>query len=203
MQTEIEAKFMNVAHDKTRDALKSLGADLQKPSRLMRRTVFEAPDEPFEKNEKHLRVRDEGDKITMTVKKIDDRDSVTGVKEIETTVGDYETTVELLKEIGLPFTASQESKRESWLLDGCQIELDEWPWLSPFIEIEGPTEAAVRAVAAKLGFNWQDAKFGSVTMIYRTEYDIPEDVSIGIIPRISFDGPMPEYLANRKRNKEQ
>ncbi len=39
-----------------------------------------------------------------------------------------------------------EKRRQSWLLADCRVELDELPRLGRFIEIEGPSEAAVLTV---------------------------------------------------------
>jgi adenylate cyclase class 2 len=205
MQTEVEVKFLQVDHDDIRAKLKAAGAELEQPMRLMRRSLFDFEDKRLHKSWAHFRVRDEGDKVTMTLKR-EKRDGATdahGVQEVETTVGDYEIAVELFKELGLVMESQQESKRENWELDGCEVVLDEWPWLKPYIEVEGPTEEAIRSVAKKLGFDWDtQAFFGSVTVAYREEYALPDQVSIGFWPNITFDGPMPENLAKLKRNKE-
>ena len=60
----------------------------------------------------------------------------------------------------------QETRRESWLLEETEIEVDTWPWIPPFIEIEGKNEIIVRSVAEGLGFDWRNAKHGSVENIY-------------------------------------
>ena len=56
------------------------------------------------------------------------------------------------------------------MLDGCEVVLDEWPWLEPMIEIEGPSEESVKTAAALLGCEWDDAIFGTVVTAYRTQY---------------------------------
>ncbi|NNM85606.1 MAG: class IV adenylate cyclase [Phycisphaerales bacterium] len=43
-----------------------------------------------------------------------------------------------------------EKRRQSWLLGDCRVELDELPRLGLFIEIEGPSEAAVLTVRQRL-----------------------------------------------------
>lgn len=45
--------------------------------------------------------------------------------------------------------------------------IDEWPWLKPFIEIEGETEEVIKATAEKLGLSWSDAVFGDVMVAYQ------------------------------------
>lgn len=201
MQTEIEVKFLAVNHDEVRDKLKKAGAHLEKPMRDMRRTIFGWPKGQLEKAvDGFLRVRDEGDQATMTYKVFNEH-TVDGAGEIEIVVGDYHNAVELLKAIGMEAKSEQESKRETWQLDDCEVVLDEWPWLKPYIEIEGPSKEALQRVAAQLGFKWDDAVYGSVTSAYRHEYAIDHEISIGEHPRIAFSDPVPGWLEKIRKQK--
>ncbi len=181
MQEEVEAKFLKTDHAVERAKLRELGADLEQPMRLMRRTLFDYPDNRLAKAHSRLRVRDEGDKVTVTYKS---RSSGSRYdQETETTLGSYDTMVELLKAIGLVVYTFQESKRETWHCQGAEVVLDEWPWLSPYIEIEGPDEETIKACAEALGHKWEDAKFGDV--MWRIELIIPgmkESEGVGVIP---------------------
>lgn len=77
--------------------------------------------------------------------------------------------------------------------------LDEWPWLPTYIEIEGPTEAAIKETAHKLGFDWADAKFGSVDTAYLDEYTkMTERESIGDLPKVEFGKSVPNWLQVRR-----
>lgn len=194
MQTEIEVKFLAVDHDALRIKLKKMGAHLEQPMRLMRRAVFDWPDSMLEMSvDGFLRVRDEGHQVTMTYKVFNQR-TVDGAGEVEIVIDDYQKGIALLTAIGMCVKSEQESRRETWRLGDCEIVLDEWPWLKPYIEIEGPDQPAIQAAANKLGFKWQDAVFGSVTSAYRSEYNIPEKLSIGENPRIAFGEPLPEWM---------
>src|SRR5687768_11728177 len=140
MKNEIEAKFVNIDIDAMRHKLNMLGATLAQPLRDMKRVTIDNP--AMQAKNAYLRVRDEGNKTTMTYKQFDDL-SLDGVKEIEVEVSDFNTTIALLAEVGLKHSSLQESRRETWSLDGVEIVIDEWPWLNPYIEIEGPTETSV------------------------------------------------------------
>ncbi len=67
MQTEYEATFENIDKDEIRERLKMAGAVLVKPEGLMKRYTFNLP-KGLEHKDKFLRVRNEGDKITMGLK---------------------------------------------------------------------------------------------------------------------------------------
>lgn len=200
MQTEIEVKFLDIHHDNLRAKLKQLGARLDQPMRLMRRAVFDWPGGKLEESKDgFLRVRDEGHQITMTYKVFNER-TVDGAGEVELVIDDYQKAVALLEAIGMVVKSEQESRREAWHLDDCEIVLDEWPWIKPYIEIEGPSQNQLRLAAKKLGLQWGDAVFGSVTTAYRGEYDIPYHVSIGEQPVIAFGDPVPNWLQKLRRS---
>lgn len=199
MQTEIEVKFLDVDHAAVREALKKAGARCEQPMRLMRRAVFDWPGKMLEESvDGFIRVRDEGHQITMTYKVFNER-TVDGAGEVEVVINDYQKGIALLQAIGMVLKSEQESKRETWHLGECEVVLDEWPWLKPYIEIEGPSKAALQQTAAQLGFAWSDAVYGSVTSAYRSEYDIPDKLSIGEIPRIAFGEPLPKWLHTIRR----
>lgn len=71
-------------------------------------------------------------------------------------------------------------------LDGVEVVIDEWPFLYPYIEIEGDSEYRVRSTAEKLGFDYKDAYFGSVDGLYAKEYGISEDKINNHTPEITF-----------------
>ena len=196
MKTEFEAKFLGVDHEKTREVLRAAGAECVAPMRLMRRGIIDYPDRRMQVGTPNsfVRVRDEGDKVTLTYKRFNSL-AVDGAREIEVEVSSFDDTIALFKSIGLDVLSMQESKRESWTLEGCEIVLDEWPWLDPYIEIEGESEQVVRNVAEKLGLLWDDAAFGDVMVAYRRQYPhLSPDETVGNLPEVRFGAPAPEFL---------
>ncbi|HTK39282.1 MAG TPA: class IV adenylate cyclase [Patescibacteria group bacterium] len=193
MQTEIEVKFCNVDIDDLRAKLTAAGATLEQPMRLMRRVAI---DSDFMRTGKDsfLRVRDEGDRVTMTYKQFDEL-SLVGAKEIEVVVEDFERTVEILAQAGLPSHTYQETRRETWHLGNVEIMIDEWPWLEPYVEIESTTEQAVKDTAAQLGFDWSEAVFGDVMAAYRKQYPhLGLKDTVATLAEVKFDMPLPEML---------
>jgi len=198
MPIEIEVKFLNVDIDDVRKRLSEIGGVLEHPMRLMRRDQLDTADEHYKKSRyaERLRIRDEGDKITITYKS-HTKDSPYPV-ELETTIGSYDDAKQLLKAIGFHSFSYQESKRETWHLDDVEVVIDEWPWAKPYIEIEGENERSLKVAAEKLGFDWEDRRFGSADTVYREEYPkmTPED-SIGDVAEVKFELPVPQYLKDR------
>lgn len=183
MQTEYEAKFLNVDKDRVRALLKEKGAVMEKPEAMLKRWVFDLPKEK-NSSEKYLRVRDEWGTIVMTWKEFT-TGGVDNSKEIELVVDSFDNAIEFLDQLGCVRRSYQESTRELWHLDDVEIAIDTWPFHDPFIEIEGASEEAVRNGAATLGFEWDKALFCGVGKLFRMKYG--PDTDLTSIPKITFD----------------
>lgn len=191
MKAEIEAKFLNVDKENIRKLLKNIGAELVAPERLMNRAVFDG-----KRKSEYYRVRNEGSQITMSFKREEKR-SIEGMKEICLTVDNYNNAVEFLTSLAGKPKALQETYRESWVKDGVEIDIDTWPWIPPFIEIEGKSAEAVEGIADKLGLKMVDAKYGSVGIAYRQVFDVTDE-DINSMPEIKFTD-IPEWLEKRRK----
>lgn len=190
MKPEIEATFTKIDKDQLRAQLKKLGATLLQPDTLMRRIIFDVDDYSF------VRVRDEGNRITMSYKHLDNL-SLSGMKEVCLTVDDYEEAINFVKAVGLKPKAEQETYREEWRLDNVEIDIDTWPWIPSYVEIEGPSEEAVQSIAAKLDFRMDDALYGSVDQVYNLYYDVTRH-DINYCPEIKFT-EVPDWLEAKRR----
>lgn len=199
MHTEIEAKWLAIDPNMMRHKLQTIGADLVYPERMMVRSVYDFPDGRLSKQGAWVRVRDEGDKITLSFKQLQER-TLHGTKEVTVVVGNYEDTCQLLRSVGLVQKAYQETKRESWQLGNVEIEIDTWPWAPPLIEIEAPNERALRATAKKLGLLMATAQYGSNEIAYTSIYNVSED-DVNSWPEITF-GDIPEWLAAKQKGRQ-
>ena len=192
MHIEYEATFPDIDKADARSRLKKAGATLLRPEFMQKRFVFDTPDQKAVKG-RFLRVRDEGDKITLTLKMIGDG-GIADQKEIETEVKDFDETVLLLETIGCTPLAYEESRRELWDLDGAKVTIDEWPFIGSLVEVEGDSEDHVKAVSEKLDFKWSDARFYAIGMIYVEKYGKgPIDLTreTGTVTKLMFEGENP------------
>ncbi|KKQ80276.1 MAG: hypothetical protein UT02_C0012G0027 [Parcubacteria group bacterium GW2011_GWC2_38_7] len=191
MYTEFEATILDIDVKALRRKLKDVGAKLVYPERLMRRYIFA----PFQKNKIHgtwVRVRDEGDKVTMSMKVVSGK-KISDQKEVCLTIDSFEEGYDFLTKLGLKQKAYQETKREFWLLGKTEITIDTWPGLEPFVEVEGKDEKSVVAVVKKLGYDYSKAVFGAVDVKYQIKLGIPLDVINNKTPLISFKNPPKKY----------
>ena len=192
MHKEIEAKFIRVNPEDVRARLGAAGAQLVMPMTLLKRAILDTPE--MNREEAFMRVRDEGDRITMVYKQ-HARLALGGANEIPLGVDDFHMAIQLLEKIGLIYKSYQETRRETWTFNNTQITIDEWPWLDPLIEVESESEEAVQATANTLGFEWKDAVFGGIMVVYQEKYPglTPTD-SIINLREVKFDTPLPDML---------
>jgi adenylate cyclase class 2 len=195
MKTEVEAKFLDIDIQATRDRLKALGASLVYPETDVRQKIFDYPDFLLNKADSWLRLRDENKKIVLTFKKWE-KEGVDGMKELETKVDSFEEAERILFALGMIVKSNQAKKRELWKSDDVEFMIDTWPWIPTFIEIEGESEEAVKDAAKKLGFRWDTAQFGGVARIYKQYFDV-EYEQIDRCPELIFS-PIPEWLENKR-----
>lgn len=185
MEIEYEATFENINKDEVRKKLEDAGARLIKPECLHKRTTFDLPPS-IDIEHSFIRVRDEGDKTTMTLKVIEGS-GIEKMKEINLDVDNMEKAKEILLFLGCRKKSYQENKRELWKIGDVEITIDEWPFLEPIVEIEGHSEKAVKETAKILGFDYTNALFGPITVSYAKKYNISADVINNKTPKIVFD----------------
>jgi adenylate cyclase class 2 len=189
MDIEYEAKFADIDKDDVRKRLNNAGAKLIRPEFLQKRVVFHAPKEKCIDG-RWVRVRDEGDKTTMSIK-ISGDGKIEEQKEICLTVDNYEKARSFLIHLGCKEKAYHETKRELWMLDNVEITIDEWPFLEPFVEVEGQSKEEVKGACEKLGFDYKKAIFGAVDQLYEAKYGVSKDVINNQTPEITFSGKNP------------
>lgn len=196
MQAEIEAKWLDIEKAELRKKLEAVGAKLVQSERLMVRSVYDFADKSLEAKKGWVRVRDEADKTTLSYKQLDDR-TIEGMKEVTVTVDDFDATCTFLEVIGMKRRAYQETKRESWQLENVEIEIDTWPWIPSFVEIEAPDEKQLKQVAEQLDLDYKNALYGSVETAYMSVYDVTE-LEVDYWPEITFTD-VPDWLATKRK----
>lgn len=170
---EIEIKFLNIDRINLEQKLISIGAK-KVADYHYRRVLFDYPDFSLDNKGSWLRLRDEGDKITLAFKQRLGRNTHSlkgdeGMYERETTVGDFDAIREILLNTCLIEKMYQENKRTRYIFDGVECDIDTWPLLNPYLEIEGENWKKVYAVAERLGFKKEDAKIFSAHQVYKLQ----------------------------------
>ncbi|PIP23698.1 MAG: hypothetical protein COX90_00045 [Candidatus Nealsonbacteria bacterium CG_4_10_14_0_2_um_filter_38_17] len=169
---EIEVKFLNINPKLTEKKLEGIGAR-KLFEKLYKRKVFDYPDLRLNEVGAWLRLRDEGDKINLTFKKRlgiktdDGKTSDDSMEEIEVEVSNFEKTAEILNKIGLKEKFYEENRRIRYQLDDIEFDIDFWPGLEPYLEIEAPSWKKIDKAIKMLNLNPEDKKIFSTYQIYQ------------------------------------
>ncbi len=182
---EIEVKFLNVDIAQLEKKLSEIGAS-KVGEYFYRRRVFDYPDWRLDKDHSWLRLRDEGEKITLSFKKrlgVDKNGgNDSGMEEVEVVVDDFDKTAELILKLGFVEKHYAENKRRRWTKDGVEFDIDIYPGLEPYLEIEGPSWAAVDQAIVALGLDPADKKIFSTNQIYKAL-----GIDVADYQRLTFD----------------
>lgn len=138
---EIEVKLLEVDADAVQEKLLLLGAEKILDA-LLTNTAFDAADGSIRTKKDLLRLRSYGkDKHVLTYKQ---RRTTTGgfqsCDEFEVAVHDPHAAETFLAALGYTPYRYTEKRRVSYLLGGARIEIDSYPGIPTYIEIEGTPE---------------------------------------------------------------
>ncbi len=167
MNTEYEARVLEIDKDKLISKLESLGATL-KGDWYQKRYVYNVIPK---KDSQWLRLRTNGNTTTLTYKNIE-KTTLDGTKELEVEVEDFEKTNELLERVGLKPKGYQENKRLQYVLNDVEIDIDSWPLIPTYVEIEGKNENAVISMIELLKLDKNKVTTLDVQSVYKEVYDI-------------------------------
>lgn len=162
MNIEYEVRLLEIEKEKTIQKLESLGAEL-KWEALQKRYTYDFS--PVIK-EKWIRLRTNGNTSTLTIKNIVSS-KIDGTQELEIEVDDFEKTNLILKELGYVPKAYQENKRCQYVLDGVEIDIDSWPLIPTYMEVEGKSEDEVYKILERLEVDYKNVTSHSVDEIYK------------------------------------
>lgn len=169
---EIEVKFLNIDREEMEKKLLAIGAE-KVGEYFYRRHLFDYPDLRLNKTGAYVRLRDEGEKVTLTFKqrlgmKSDDGTvNDEGMKELEVVVDDFEKTAEIFFAMGFIEKFYQENKRIRFRKGTTEFDIDIWPQLLPFLEIEAKSWEDIDKAITELGLDPKDKKIFSAQQVYK------------------------------------
>jgi adenylate cyclase class 2 len=166
MPLEIEKRFKNFNYQQIKDIMKSnniikIGG-----------TLFKSSSYYGVKEKQVIRVRDEGNKITFTIKQRNDNGYDT---EYEIIVDDYDKINIMLSQLKLKKKYDMHKYREIYITQDKKNEIifDHYPGLPPFIEIESTSEDELYNIMKLLGLS-DEEKFVPKDLYYE-QYGIRKD----------------------------
>lgn len=167
MHIEYEVRVLEIDKDELVKKIEKLGAKKIADFNYKRRIYNFNPAVP----QKWIRLRTDGNKTTLTIKKLESLE-IDGTKEMEIEVSDFEETNKILNELGYNSHTYQENKRTRYVLNDVELDIDSWPYIPTYLEIEGKDEKSVLDMIEKLGLNKEKITALDVQSIYKDIYGI-------------------------------
>ena len=172
MKIEIETRFLDINKEELISKLRVLGAT-DKGEIKIDDIIFFDKDLNWQKENRVVRLRKKGDAITL-VHKLNTEQAVDSAQEIELTVSDFNETKAFLEAVGLIAYRVAEKYRHTFKLDGVTIDIDTWPKIPVYAELEGDSVEELKVVAKKLGLDWENRFDGDPKYVYKN-YGIEVD----------------------------
>jgi adenylate cyclase, class 2 len=162
---ETEAKFYVRDLSRVKSRLDELGARLVQRRILETNIRFDLPGALLRAEGRVLRLRrDTGTKFTYKSASTNEQ-GVLSREEIEFGVDDYEKAKRFLEALGYQKLVYYEKYRTTYESNNTLIMLDELPY-GAFVEIEGSTVEAIRAMADQLDLQWNTAVATSYNALF-------------------------------------
>ncbi len=150
---EIEIAYYGINREDTVSQLHKLGAKFI-GKYLMRRINFQLANRGKLGTQSYytswIRIREKGKIATLALKE-QEGNKITGRKEFEVEVSDFDTSAKIIyKALKKPVFDYFENYREEYSLSGTVITIDKFPNLPYIMEIEGKTKASIDSLLKKM-----------------------------------------------------
>lgn len=170
---EIEVRFLDINIEKLLHKLHSLNAQ-DHGDKLLDEIIFYDEASTWSQKGQFVRLRKDGNKVVMCFKQHrETNDPVKKTSEIEIVINDFTKGELFLKSIGLVAYRRQQKRRHSFSLNEVIIDIDEWPKLPPYVEIEGSSLESIKETASKLDLDWNNVVYDDAKVVIETIYKIP------------------------------
>ena len=179
---EIEVRFLEIDKAKLIEKLRKLNADDLGESLLEETIIYDKDLTWRDSVQKLLRLRTYGGKTYLAYKHRTQVET-TETDEVEFEVSDKEAAVELLSRLGYFVYRHQQKRRHSFTIGDVVIDIDEWPHIPAYVELEGPNENSLKEVAHQLDLNWNNVELRGPRIIIEDVYNIP----VGNMHWFTFD----------------
>lgn len=154
---EHEVKILEINEEQIIKKLESFGASLVFDGD-MNSSYYDLINDDLRKLGKMLRVRKKENKTFLTLKLPKKSEEMKINTEHEVEVSDFETMRVILQNLRLNEFAQDFRKRKSYKLKDATIEINKYPDIPTFLEIETESPEKLKEIVSLLGFSMKDTK---------------------------------------------
>jgi adenylate cyclase class 2 len=171
MNLEIECRFLEIDKDALIKKLRELGArDFGEA--MLEETIMYNAEGTWKDDNRIIRLRKKGHQVKLSYKE-HRAHTIDGTHEIEFEVSDKSKAEALFTAIGFPAFRYQQKKRHTFEYGGVMFDIDTWPKIPTYVELEGKSEDELKKMAAIVGYQWKDAVFHDPAWVIENHYHIP------------------------------
>lgn len=168
---EIEVRFLEIDKETLIARLQELGAkDLGED--MLEEVIIYDKELSWQRDvRKMLRIRSRAGKIHLTFKHHHEN-SATGTEEIEFEINDIKKAEALLDRLGYVSVRHQQKLRHTFHLGDVIIDIDTWPKVPTYVELEGTSEESLKEAAELLGLDWSLVELRNPRDVLEKVYNI-------------------------------
>jgi len=119
-------------------------------------------------NKKWIRVRQTNDKTTIAIKHIlaDNGTNIQQMQETEMEAEGIKEANSILEALGFVHKSYQEKERITYILGDYELDIDTWPGIPTYVEVEGKSEEDLENILNILGYKMSDTVSCTADEIY-------------------------------------
>ena len=196
---EIVIQNKNIPMRELREKISSIGGKIVQKESIYYHIVYV---HPYRKNKDFIRLRNEGNRVTLTYKIHNHKFPV----EHEIIVNNLNEGNNILKLLGCKYKYECHKLREVWELDGCkEIVFDTYPGIETFAELECDSIKDILIILQKLNLDTNLDKYERIRInkYYNKKYGInTQSKNKNIKQKLTFKTAYDLLLNQAKKNKE-
>ena len=168
---EIERKIFDISPKAVKARLLKMGAKIIFNG-VMKVKYFDTKKGDIRKKHELLRIRQVGDKKVEICFKCNKRvkDGCKIYDECEFNASDFEEVARFFEKLGYICTCYYEKKRTEFVLKDIKVEMDEYPRLKPFIEVEASSAKKIDDLVKKLGLEKNEKSSETINEVLKRKY---------------------------------
>lgn len=179
---EVEVRFLEIDKEALIKKLRDLGAKDLGEDLLQEVIIYDKEFTWRDGGKSLLRLRTRNNKTELTFKHRNSH-AIGDTEEIEFEVSDKDKAELLLNRLGFVSFRHQEKKRHTFELNNVVVDIDTWPRVPTYVELEGQSEEDLRKIAALLDLDWNKAVLENPRVVIEKYYKIP----VGMMTYFTFD----------------
>lgn len=175
---EREIKFLDIDVADLEKKLQAIGAQKQYDE-VFEEWIFVKAE--WKTKRGRVRVRKGNGKVELAYKETT-KGTGQGNIEIEFGITDAKKAKAFIEKMGLENIRHQQKRRLHYIFKGVEIDIDFWPMIPAYVEIEGENLEQLEAVATQLGFDLTKKVELDAVQIYKDIYGI----DVGAVKNLTF-----------------